>query len=98
MARSQSGEVALATPAWYFRLAPSHTERSSLGEIYAKPDDCFEANEVSVRCQDEIAEFHEVLRRIDTSSSLDSLEIPLPQRLVHGSDALAASPTSGQSG
>ncbi len=88
MARSHNGEVALATPAWYFRLIPSNNERSALGEIYAKPDDYFEANEVSARCQDEIAEFHDVWRLIDTSDSLDSLQIPLSQRLVHDPDGL----------
>ncbi len=98
LARSQSLEFALATPAWYFRLIPSHDERPALSEIYAKPDDYFEANEVSARCQDEIAEFHDVWRLIAASASLGSLQIALSQRLVHDPDGLMASAPGSQSG
>jgi arylsulfatase A-like enzyme len=91
MAQSHARDVALVTPAWYFRSLPSDSNRAPVAQIFAKPDDYFEANEVSARCQDEVAEFQEVLRQIQTSNTLDSLSIALSHRLVYGVEAISAS-------
>ncbi len=99
IARSKTGEIALATPAWFVR-APvishergagsdaehaiqSETERRI--EVFAQPDDYFQVNEVSDRCRDVVEEFRQVLQAVE-SVSIDSgpLEPALSDVLLHG--------------
>jgi arylsulfatase A-like enzyme len=43
-----TGQRAIRTPAWYLRQAPGEAP-----ELYAKPDDRYEVNDVATRCQAE---------------------------------------------
>jgi hypothetical protein len=43
-----NGQWAIRTPAWYLRMSQVEGERRH--ELFAKPDDRFEANEISSRC------------------------------------------------
>ena len=54
---SESGERAFRTPAWYLRLpAPrSAHDESPAPELYAKPDDRWEVNDVAPRCPEVVA-------------------------------------------
>jgi arylsulfatase A-like enzyme len=80
IARSKSGEIALATPAWFVR-APTPREGELAGEaqaktpvperrieLYSQPDDYFEVNEVSDRCQEIIEEFREVVQGVESAN------------------------------
>jgi hypothetical protein len=90
MAQSPIGDVALVTPVWYFRSLALDSNRTPVAQIFAKPDDYFEANEVSARCHDEVAEFQDVLTQIQTSRALDALSIALSHRLVYGVESHSA--------
>jgi arylsulfatase A-like enzyme len=102
IARAASGEIALTTPAWFLRVsirsdsnpllpATSEVPRAvdeRRFELFAKPDDYFEANEVSDRCQDVIEAFGQVLQAIDTGwRSGTQPNLSLPDILIHGTDA-----------
>jgi len=56
---------ALRTPAWHYRepLAPGAT-----GELFAKPDDRWEINEVADRMGEVVTAAHELLEQLETSS------------------------------
>jgi hypothetical protein len=45
-----ANQRAIRTPAWYLR--ESKSDESPTYELFAKPDDRFEANEISSRCGD----------------------------------------------
>jgi arylsulfatase A-like enzyme len=89
IARSQTGEVALATPAWFVR-APAlgqdpdrATERRI--ELFAQPDDYFQVNEVSDRCLEVVDEFRQVLQAVESAGADgDKLELTLSDALLHG--------------
>jgi arylsulfatase A-like enzyme len=49
------------TPVWFYRES---TQPDVAPQLYAKPDDRFEVNEVADRCSNVIVEFHEALERI----------------------------------
>jgi arylsulfatase A-like enzyme len=69
VARAKTGETALATPAWFVRApapsAPAAAASAQPVELYVKPDDRFEANEVSDRCLGIVDEFRELLQILD---------------------------------
>jgi hypothetical protein len=68
VARSMTGETALATRAWFVRAAASAEGEEGAArkfELYVKPDDRFEANEVSDRCLDIVDEFREVVQALE---------------------------------
>jgi arylsulfatase A-like enzyme len=54
---SDGGERAFRTPAWYLRLpaARSTLDESPLPELYTKPDDRWEVNDVASRCPEVVA-------------------------------------------
>jgi arylsulfatase A-like enzyme len=54
---SGGGELGLRTPAWYLRLpAPRSTpEESPVSELYVKPDDRWDVNDVASRCPEVVA-------------------------------------------
>jgi hypothetical protein len=71
VARSSAGETALSTPAWFLRAeAPSAAGAEGAGrklELYVKPDDRFEGNEVSDRCLDIVEEFRTVMQTLESA-------------------------------
>ncbi|MEX2142286.1 MAG: sulfatase-like hydrolase/transferase [Pirellulales bacterium] len=82
IARSKTGEIALATPAWFVRMpargqdhGPADESQSASGqiverriELFAQPDDYFQVNEVSDRCRDIVEEFREVVQAVERAS------------------------------
>ena len=72
---------AIRTPAWFLRqsLRDGHAQH----ELFAKPDDRFEVNEVSSRCTQEVELLAELLERIHPPSGRRSLAplAPLPELL-----------------
>jgi arylsulfatase A-like enzyme len=71
VARSSAGETALSTPAWFLRaeapLAAGSEDAGRRLELYVKPDDRFEANEVSDRCLDIVDEFRAVMQALESA-------------------------------
>ena len=58
VSRGQDGEIAVRTPHWMMRLAAKNSGALQDGgapELYAKPDDRWEANEIADRCVEEAA-------------------------------------------
>jgi hypothetical protein len=49
-------ETAIRTPAWYLRVAPA-------AELYVKPDDRWEVNNVAVRCPEIVEGLSQELNR-----------------------------------
>jgi hypothetical protein len=65
-ATAEGGELALLTPSWYLRM---HAAQGA--ELFAKPDDRWEANEVSSRCQDVVASLQTALASLTHSLASD---------------------------
>jgi arylsulfatase A-like enzyme len=79
------GERALRTPAWMVRLAPVEdrtTDERGLGvELYAKPDDRWEANEVADRCPGIVDQFLSVFEEVERRGPAGAAK-PLPAELI----------------
>ena len=60
-----AGEMAIRTPAWLMRVLSEEKqgEQESSPELYVKPDDRWEHNNVAVRCPDIIKKLHAELER-----------------------------------
>lgn len=56
IATSENGEWALMTDEWLLRMPPCDAGDLSTPQLFAKPDDRFEANEVADRCPAEVAQ------------------------------------------
>ena len=73
------GDAAIRTPAWFLRLGDDT-------ELYRKPDDRWELNEVASRCPEIIQQLSDVLR--ETKNALGNLKFaalpPLPDELIEG--------------
>jgi arylsulfatase A-like enzyme len=54
--QSPAGESALRTPEWFLRRIPKTETREERIELYAKPDDRWEINDVHDRCVDVVEE------------------------------------------
>jgi hypothetical protein len=91
IARSSTGETALATPAWFVRApAPpvpdAETDARKL-ELYVKPDDRFEANEVSDRCHEIVEEYREAVQALESALEQGVIpEITLSDSLVEDAE------------
>ncbi len=75
------GERAMRTPAWYLRTMGE-------AELYAKPDDRWEVNNVQSRCLDVVENLQDALVRYEQaiqSGSIVDLP-PLSEVLIHGLD------------
>jgi hypothetical protein len=105
IARSPSGEIALATPAWFVRAPAtggfSPAQRSTLQfaseaatrqlELFVKPDDHFEANEVSGRCLEIVDEFRNLLPSLNSACEQGvAFEFTPSRPLVEGIEAKSA--------
>ena len=68
IARSANGEMALATPSWFLRAQAQDAETAARTlQLYVKPDDRFEANEVSDRCLQTAEEFRQAVQALESS-------------------------------
>jgi arylsulfatase A-like enzyme len=78
---SPDGERAIRTPAWYLRVPAS-----GAAELYAKPDDRWEANDVAVRCASIAEGLSRALDETVTAAGAGPLEqlAPLEESLVLG--------------
>jgi len=72
---------AIRTPAWFLR--EDRSDGSPRRELFAKPDDRWEANEVSSRCSDEVELLAAELDRFEEAARAGQLAqiAPLPPRL-----------------
>lgn len=73
------GQRAIRTPAWYLRSAEQP-------ELFAKPDDRWEANNVACRCGDVVEQLQDTLIRYEQSLPASHIpsEPPLGEVLLHG--------------
>jgi arylsulfatase A-like enzyme len=73
---------ALRTPAWFL-----HCQSAASAELYAKPDDRWEANEVSDRCRDVLPELLAIAEQFARAAQADGPPqfAPLPQIAVDAS-------------
>jgi arylsulfatase A-like enzyme len=73
------GELALRTPAWYFR-------RSDPPELFVKPDDRWDANEISDRCRDVVGELKREAANFEAAAATGDLDglAPLSPLLREG--------------
>jgi hypothetical protein len=77
-------ERALTTEHWSMRCSPADEASSEPRcELFAKPDDRFEVNEVADRCTDEVAQLQQALADFEQAcrDGADSVA-PLPESLV----------------
>ena len=102
IARSASGEIALATPAWSVRspVRAGDTDASDSApppadrwdprqiELFVEPDDYFQMNEVSDRCLEVVEECEKIVHAIEAAAAEESPpEFTLSEALIHGLDA-----------
>jgi hypothetical protein len=73
------GQRAIRTPAWYLRMADAP-------ELFAKPDDRREVNNVASRCQDAVERLLEALARCESALAAGRISDlpPLDDLLVNG--------------
>jgi hypothetical protein len=73
------GQRAIRTPAWYLRAAAEP-------ELFAKPDDRWEINNVASRCQDVVEQLLEALAAYEAALSAGRISDlpPLSDALLHG--------------
>ena len=82
VAVGQDGELAVRTSHWMLRQPPQNGEAPQTGgrpELYAKPDDRWEANEIADRCVEETAELLAAAERYRNGEPL-SLDEPVALR------------------
>ena len=74
------GQRAIRTAAWFLRESNS---QSPCCELYVKPDDRWEANEVAARCHEEVELLAAELDRFQQAARVDQLAQlpPIPERL-----------------
>jgi hypothetical protein len=84
-----SGQRAIRTPAWFLRESRepeelhSHTNGGLRHELFAKPDDRWEANEVASRCPEEAALLASELDRFEEAARSGRLaELAPPAELL----------------
>jgi hypothetical protein len=77
-----AGQRAIRTPAWFLR--ESQADGAPAYELFAKPDDRFEANEIASRCQDAVELLAAMLDQPPAESAGEPLAqvSPLPELLT----------------
>ena len=80
-----NGERAIQTSGWYLRDA-GRDEDSPTQELFVKPDDRWEVNEISDRCPEIAEQLVAALDEFEAAAAADSLDqlAPLPPILVEG--------------
>lgn len=78
------GEQAVRTPAWYLRCAAVEGDEHA-SELYAKPDDRWEVNEVSDRCGEEVEALQQALTAFEAAAGANRPgDLPaLDEALLH---------------
>jgi hypothetical protein len=78
-------EKSIRTPAWHLRL-PSVGSEKTAAELFVKPDDRFEVNEVSNRVPEVVAGLNEALGQFEAAAKAGSIEqlASLNDELRHG--------------
>jgi len=89
-ARGPAAEWSIRTPAWYLRHSSGDSqEEPPRVELYVKPDDRFEVNDVARRCGDVVEQLDAagaaMLQAAESGGELESLA-PLPSHLVEAVD------------
>lgn len=83
---SAGGERAIRTPGWYLRLPANRAEAAEpmRAELFAKPDDRWEVNDVADRCAETAEALQLALGRFEAAAQNDSLDqlAPLDESLV----------------
>lgn len=75
--KSTGGQRAIRTPAWHLRTSPGDGDEQERVELYVKPDDRWEVNEVADRCPEVVAGLRAALAQFETAVSTDPAA-PLP--------------------
>lgn len=82
----ERGQRAIRTPAWYLRLPPAENEVEPRppAELYAKPDDRWEVNDVADRCSETAEALQTALAEFETAAEQGAFEqlSPLDESLV----------------
>lgn len=71
-----SGEFALRTPHWSLRVVEATDQREAQAELFVKPDDFWEVNDVADRCPDAVEELRQCYA--DTVAALAAGREPPP--------------------
>ncbi|MGC3965801.1 MAG: sulfatase-like hydrolase/transferase [Pirellulales bacterium] len=87
-------EIGIRTPAWYLRTfeeSSGQMESDDADELetpaeqlFAKPDDAWEANDVADRCRDIVAGLHAAIEEFRTAAAAGNAPPPLADELLHG--------------
>ncbi len=89
---SADHERGIVTPAWYLRYREVGDAKGaaddSHAELFVKPDDWFEANEVAGRCPEVVAEMQTALREfVQACQAAETTQLtPLPENLIRGQE------------
>lgn len=78
------GERAIRTSAWHLRMPRQTDEHVATGELYAKPDDRWDQNDVADRCPDVVEGLHQAMKDLESGLAAGTLEglPPLSEALV----------------
>ncbi len=81
-ARGRNGEAALRTAAWMVRRPPTGDDALSPAdvELYVKPDDRWEANEIAARCPDVAERLASILDHSDDPAAPIAVDLVIPPR------------------
>jgi arylsulfatase A-like enzyme len=73
-------QQALRTPAWYLRQVGNHTtgDEHEGRELFSKPDDRWEQNEIASRCRDVVDQLGDALVRFQQSAAASPTADPPP--------------------
>lgn len=82
-----AGERMLHTPAWYLRTQDAVEAPLATSQLYRKPDDRWEVNDVSDRCQSIVTQMRDVLKQATESGGAAPERWPtLSEELIEGLD------------
>jgi arylsulfatase A-like enzyme len=83
---ARAGERAVRTPAWHLRVANGRSDAvDAYDELYVKPDDRWEVNEVSGRCPEVVEGLRRVLAESEQSHQTGLVaQQPLEEMLLNG--------------
>ncbi|HXT57633.1 MAG TPA: hypothetical protein VN699_03315, partial [Pirellulales bacterium] len=83
---SAGGERGIRTTGWYLRLPADRDDAAgpARGQLYAKPDDRWEVNDVADRCAETAEALERALAAFEAAAEADALDqlAPLDESLV----------------
>lgn len=90
------GEFGIRTPVWYLRTrlaSAADAARDAAGDhqtprdqLFVKPDDAWEANDVADRCRDIVEMLHVSAEEYRTAVASGTTPAPLPEELLRGAE------------